>query len=264
MNQKDFSYSVDQLFNYCLPLRDFFKMNTDIAYHWFALYTKPRAEKKVYEDLQQMEVEVYLPMRKELRQWSDRKKWIDVPVISSYIFVHIQMDDYRRVFESKGILSYVSHKGKAVVIPDREIEAMRRTVESNLTFNVETSAIRKGQTITIASGPLKGITGEVLEVQGARKFFLRISHIGYTLVVNLDDGIEKPGKKEKQGKKEKKEKKGKKEKPEKKEKQGKKEKPEKKEKQGKKEKSEKKEKKGKQGKPEKKDIPEKSEEPIEI
>ena len=181
-------------------------MNTDTTYRWFALYTKARAEKKVHEELQQKGIEVYLPMRKELRQWSDRKKWVETPIINSYIFVHILKEDYRRVFESKGVVSYVSRKGKAVVIPDREMKAMQRTVESNLTFNVETSNIRKGQTITVASGPLKGITGEVLEVQGARKFFLRISHIGYTLVVNLDDSDEKPEKQKKQGKPEKTEK----------------------------------------------------------
>ena len=165
-------------------------MHNDTTYRWFALYTKARAEKKVHEELQQKGIEVYLPVRKELRQWSDRKKWIETPAISSYIFVHIQNDDYRRVFESKGVVSYVSRKGKAVVIPDREMRAMQRTVESNLTFNVETSTIRKGQTITVTSGPLKGIAGEVMEVQGTRKLFLRISHIGYTLVVNLDDETE--------------------------------------------------------------------------
>ena len=166
-------------------------MNTDTTYRWFALYTRAKAEKKVHEALQLIGIEVYLPLRKELRQWSDRKKWVEVPIINSYIFVHIQKEDYRRVFEARGVLSYVSRKGKAVVIPDREMKAMQRTVESNLTFNVETSSIKKGQTITIASGPLKGITGEVMEVQGAKKFFLRISHIGYTLVVNLDDEPEK-------------------------------------------------------------------------
>jgi len=184
-------------------------MNTDTTYRWFALYTKARAEKKVHEELQQKGIEVYLPMRKELRQWSDRKKWVETPIISSYIFVHILKEDYRRVFESRGVVAYVSRKGKAVAIPDREIKAMQRTVESNLTFNVEPSAIRKGQTITVASGPLKGITGEVVEVQGAKRLFLRISHIGYTLVVNLDDGVEKlekPKKKKKQGKPEKSEK----------------------------------------------------------
>ena len=166
-------------------------MNNDTTYRWFALYTKARAEKKVHEELQRKGIEVYLPIRRELRQWSDRKKWIETPVISSYIFVHIQKDDYRRVFEARGVVSYVSHKGKAVAIPDREIEAMRQTVESNLMFNVEPSSIRKGQTVTIASGPLKGVTGEVVEVQGAKKFFINISHIGYTLVIHLDGETEK-------------------------------------------------------------------------
>ena len=165
-------------------------MDNDI-YQWYALYTKARAEKKVYEELRLKGLEAYLPLRKELRQWSDRKKWVEMPIINSYIFVHLPMADYRRVFESKGVVSYVSHKGKAVVIPSHEIEAMRRAVASNLSFSVETSTIHKGQTVTIASGPLKGITGEVVEVQGARKFFMRISHIGYSLVVNLDDETSK-------------------------------------------------------------------------
>lgn len=168
-------------------------LDNNTAYQWFALYTKARAEKKVHEELQQKGIEVYLPLRKELRQWSDRKKWIETPVISSYIFVNIPKNDYRRVFEAKGVVSYVSRKGKAVVIPKREIEAMRRAVESNLTLNVELSAIRKGQRITITSGPLKGITGEVLDFQGDKKLLLRISHIGYTLVVNLnEDETSKP------------------------------------------------------------------------
>ena len=162
-------------------------MNNDTSYQWFALYTRSRAEKKVRDELQQKGLEVYLPLRKELRQWSDRKKWVETPVINSYIFVHIQMTDYPRVFEANGVVSYVARKGKAVIIPSREIEAMKRTVDSNLTFNVETSSIRKGQTITIASGPLKGITGEVVDVQGTKKLYLQISHIGYTLVVTLDD-----------------------------------------------------------------------------
>ena len=187
--KNDFAYLCAQNFIDCLIL------NNKTQYFWFALYTKSRAEKKVYAELQEKGIEAYLPMRRELRHWSDRKKWVEIPVINSYIFVHIRMDDYRCVFETKGVVRYVSHKGKAVVIPDREIEAMKQTVSSNIIFNVETSDIRKGQIITIASGPLKGITGEVLEVQGARKFYMRISHIGYTLVVTLDDETIKKNKK---------------------------------------------------------------------
>jgi transcription antitermination factor NusG len=162
-------------------------LHNNNPYQWFALYTKARAEKRVHEELQQKGIHVYLPLRRELRQWSDRKKWVEIPVINSYIFVRISKTDYLRVFEANGVVSYVSHKGKAISIPEREIEAMRRTVESNLSFNVETSSIQKGQVVTITSGALKGVTGEVIDVLGTKKLYMRISHIGYTLVVNLED-----------------------------------------------------------------------------
>ena len=159
----------------------------NVTYYWFALYTKPRAEKKVYEELSEKGIETYLPLRRELKFWRDRKKWIENPIIRSYVFVHITMDNYRRVFQSNGVVSYVSSKGKAVVIPDCEIDAMKKAVKSNMSFNVEPSSIQKGQTVTIESGPLKGVSGEVMEIKGSRKFYLRISNIGYMLVVTLND-----------------------------------------------------------------------------
>ncbi len=153
---------------------------------WYALYTKPRAEKKVLEQFRSLGIDVYLPLKRELRQWSDRKRWIEVPVISSYIFINIPESEYRRVFEVKGIVGYVCHKGEAVVIPDHEIEAMRKTVENKLDFDIQIGRIKKGQTVTITSGPLKGVTGVVTNVKGVRKLYLNISHIGYSLVVDLD------------------------------------------------------------------------------
>ena len=160
--------------------------------NWYALYTKSRAEKKVLEQLTNMGIEAYLPIKKTLRQWSDRKKWVEMPVINSYIFVNIPPEDYNRVFEARGIVSYVSEKGKAAIIPNHEIEAMRRTINNQLTFDIETSRLKKGETITVTSGPLEGIKGEVLEIRGAKKLILRISHIGYTLVVDLNEAeIEK-------------------------------------------------------------------------
>ena len=134
-----------------------------------------------------MGIEAYLPLKRELRQWSDRKKWIETPIINSYIFVRISPSEYRMVFEAKGVVSYVSHKGKAVAIPDHEIDAMRRTVENKLAFSIESSSLQKGQLVTVTSGPLKGVSGEVIEVQGHKKLYLQISHIGYTLVVNLEN-----------------------------------------------------------------------------
>lgn len=139
------------------------------------------------EQLVAMGIKAYLPLKRELKQWSDRKKWVETPIISSYIFVNISAADYKRVFEANGVVSYVSHKGKAVTIPDHEIEAMQKTVENKLSFSVETGNIVKGQTVTVTSGPLKGVSGIVKEIRGKRKLHLQISHIGYTLVVNLEN-----------------------------------------------------------------------------
>jgi transcription antitermination factor NusG len=152
---------------------------------WYALYTKSRAEKKVLDELNNLGIEAYLPIQKVLRQWSDRKKWVEVPVINSYIFVKIPKQDYRKVFDVHGIVAYVSHKGQACTIPDHEMEAMRRTIENKIAFDVEARNIKTGEMITVTSGPLKGIKGTVKSVQGNKKLYLNISNIGYTLVVDL-------------------------------------------------------------------------------
>jgi transcription antitermination factor NusG len=166
-------------------------LKTNEGKQWYALYTKSRAEKKVHEQLHNMGIEVYLPLKRELKQWSDRKKWVESPIINSYIFVKILPAEYKLVFDAKGVVSYVSYKGKAVTIPDVEMDAMRRTVDNKLNFSVESSSIQKGQIVTVSSGPLKGVSGEVTEVQGHKKLYIRISNIGYTLVVNLEnDSVE--------------------------------------------------------------------------
>lgn len=154
---------------------------------WYALYTKSRAEKKVYEQLIAMGIETYLPLKRTLKQWSDRKKWVETPVISSYIFIKIPQTDYKRVFDVHGVVAYVSYKGKACIIPEGDIIAMKRTIENQMEFSVETGQIEKGQHITVTSGPLEGIQGEVMDIQGTKKIILRIHQIGYTLVVNLNN-----------------------------------------------------------------------------
>ncbi|MCG8578513.1 MAG: UpxY family transcription antiterminator [Bacteroidales bacterium] len=154
---------------------------------WYALYTKSRGEKKAFEQLTALGIETYLPLKKTLRQWSDRKKWVEMPVISSYIFVKIPKAAYRDVFKANSIVAYVSYKGKACVIPDSDILAMKRTIENQLDFSIEANQIEKGQQITVTSGPLEGIKGEVVDIKGKKKIILRIQHIGYTLVVNLED-----------------------------------------------------------------------------
>lgn len=127
------------------------------------------------------------PQKGSSNNGANRKKWVEVPAISSYIFIKITADQYRSVFAVNGVVAYVSHKGNALAIPEHEIIAMQRTIENKINFNVVAGDIKKGEEITVTSGPLCGIKGIVQTVQGTKKLYLNISNIGYTLVVDLQE-----------------------------------------------------------------------------
>lgn len=159
----------------------------EIENNWYALYTRSRAEKKVFEQFKKAGIEVYLPVRKELRQWSDRKKWVEVPLINSYIFVNLPSDQIRRVYDIYGVVAFVNDKGKPAIIPSFQIEAMRKTIENHISFTIETKRLEKGQEIEMTSGPLKGIKGEIIKIQGNNKLIVSINHIGYNLVIDTQN-----------------------------------------------------------------------------
>jgi len=154
---------------------------------WYALYTKSRAEKKVLDSLGKLGIEAYLPMHKVLRQWSDRKKWVEVPLINSYVFINLPSADCDLVYAIPGVVAYVSDKGKKALIPAHEIEIMRLAIENKMVLTIEKQNLEKGQTITITSGPLLGVKGEVLEHKGDKKLIIAMSQIGYKLVIDLNE-----------------------------------------------------------------------------
>jgi transcriptional antiterminator RfaH len=166
---------------------DFMEKKEVTAKRWFAMYTHSRAEKKVQESLVRLGVEVYLPIKRELRQWSDRKKWVETPIINSYIFVRIEESQMKLVYTVPGLVGYVNSKGKPAVIPDMEMEAMRRTVDGKLEYSIEQQTIRKGETIRMMSGPLQGVEGVITDIKGKTKLCITVSHVGFVLVVDIEN-----------------------------------------------------------------------------
>lgn len=161
--------------------------NNEQTLNWYALYTNSRAEKKVFELLAQAGIDAYLPLKRELRQWSDRKKWVETPIINSYIFVRLLPDNLRVVYQIKGVVAFVNDRGKPAVIPAKEIEAMQLTVDHKLAYTVEQQTLRKGETIRMTSGPLTGVEGEIVQIKGQSKLYLKISHIGFMMSVDVSN-----------------------------------------------------------------------------
>ena len=156
-----------------------------LAYHWYAVYTQSRNEKAVYADLTEDGYEAYLPLRKVRRQWSDRVKMIDEPLFRSYVFVRVSQKEYYHVLQHRAILRFVSFGGKPSIIPDRQIEAVRRLMEEGLDFQISNEHYQPGQVVEITAGPMMGCQGEVVRHAGKNSLLLRIGNTGYSLLLQI-------------------------------------------------------------------------------
>ena len=109
---------------------------------WYAIYTRPRWEKKVSAALDEKEIENYLPLIKTLKIWSDRKKWVQEPLFKSYLFVHVNKHEYIPALQTPGVVKYVSFEKRAVAIPPLQIEAVKAFIESGEEFPADTPDIK--------------------------------------------------------------------------------------------------------------------------
>lgn len=159
----------------------------DYNRYWYALYTRPRFEKKVDLQLKELKIESYLPIRTVTKYWSDRKKRIDEPLFPSYIFVFATLKEQYRAFQPHGVVKYVSFNGKVIRIPNEQIEAVRRMLESGYTPLVHDNFV-KGDAVEIISGPLMGLRGFVSEHRGNSHFSVFISGIRQSVAVIIDAG----------------------------------------------------------------------------
>lgn len=154
----------------------------DKEFHWYAVYTASRAEKKVRDRLNEAGIECYLPLQTVIRIWSDRKKKVEIPVINGYIFVRISQEDFRRVQEMPGVAFFLKEKGKAVPIPEKQIKILRFMVD-NSEEEIEFSAedFKPGVSVIITRGQLQGLIGELMEVRGKYKVAIRLENFGCAL-----------------------------------------------------------------------------------
>lgn len=152
---------------------------------WYALYIRSRWEKKSAQLMQNSGYVVYLPLIKTLRQWSDRKKMVEIPLISSYVFVNVSEKEYYDILNTPGVVGYVTFEGKAAPIRDSQIEAMKSAIEGNLKVQA-VDKVKVGQKVRIISGPLKGAEGEFVELVHKTNFIINLNNIGFSLAVEIN------------------------------------------------------------------------------
>ena len=127
-----------------------------IEARWYAAYTKPRNEKKALERLLAAGIETYLPIQRRLKQWSDRKKMVEEPLFRSYIFVRITQKDYYNVLNTYGVVRYVTFEGKAVPIPNNQIDLIKNLLEQNVEIEAVEESLEPGTRVEVKFGSLIG------------------------------------------------------------------------------------------------------------
>ncbi len=159
---------------------------------WYAAYTKSRSEKKALNRLTETGFEAYLPIQKKRHQWSDRLKWVEEPLIKSYIFLHVNERDYYDAINTPGLVCYVTFEGKAAAIPDRQIDVLKMLLNEGAEMEVSNERFEPGQKIIVVSGTLVGMQGEMVEYRGKKKVLVRLGSTGTNILVTVNlDLIEK-------------------------------------------------------------------------
>ena len=161
---------------------------SELVYNWYAVRVRSRTEKKVNAELFELGIESYLPLQRRLRIWSDRKKWVEMPLISGYVFVRISRKEYELVLSPYNVVCYVFFQGKAAVIHEKDILILKRMLGQNeLELEVTLEELKPGQMVEVISGPLCGMVGELIEFKGKNKVAVRIDPLGYTVLVEAPE-----------------------------------------------------------------------------
>lgn len=152
---------------------------------WYALKTKPRAEKKLNERLLEANIETYLPITKVWKQWSDRRKQIEEPLFKGYIFVKIKPSNFISALQQDGAVHFVKFGGNAASLDDEQIELIRKIVTNQMRFEVTDLKLEPGDKVEIIDGPLKGYKGEMLRDKSKNTIIIHIVQLERTLSVDV-------------------------------------------------------------------------------
>ena len=160
--------------------------------YWYAAYTKSRTEKKALQRLTENGFEAYLPIQRKRHQWSDRLKWVEEPLIKSYIFIKVNEKDYYNAINTPGLVCYVTFEGKAAPIPDWQIDLLKKLLNDGAEMEVNSDRIDPGEKIIVVKGTLVGMKGEMVEYRGSKKVLIRLGTTGTNILITVGlDLIEK-------------------------------------------------------------------------
>ena len=152
--------------------------------NWYVVYTKPKWEKKVAEQLTKSGIECYCPLIIQERQWSDRKKKVEVPLFNSYVFVHLEESSRNSVFLSTGVVRYLFWLGKPAIVREDEINVIKKWLNAPDASEFSIESYKIGDSVKIESGPFSDQKAIVKEVTHSH-YVLVLESLGCVLKMKI-------------------------------------------------------------------------------
>lgn len=155
--------------------------------HWYAVHPRARHEKQVVDRLDEQGFTTFLPLVKETRRWSDRKKVVEFPLFGCYVFVQLVPTNQMRlrVCQTDGVLQIVGVKGQGIAIPDDQIEAVRALLNGSLPWSNH-PFLKIGQRVRVCGGALEGVEGVLVSRNGDRTLIISVDAIQRSLAVSVE------------------------------------------------------------------------------
>jgi transcription antitermination factor NusG len=153
---------------------------------WYALYTAPRHEKRVAEQISQRNFSCFLPLYRSVRRWKDRRKELDLVLFPSYVFVRMGLENKLKVLQLPGVVRLVSFNGQPAALPAGEVEALQSRLSA--IAKVEPHPyIRRGRRIRIRSGPMQGLEGIVVRTKDRCRVVFSVDLIMRSIAIEVDE-----------------------------------------------------------------------------
>ena len=152
---------------------------------WYVALVRMHHEKKVSERLSKMGIDSFVPVQQQIHQWSDRRKIVDRVLLPMMIFVHVDLQEQKEVLTLSSISRYMVLRGESTpaVIPDQQMLRFKFMLDySDETISMSTSPLAPGEKIRVIKGPLAGLEGELVHVNGKSKVAVRLTMLGCACV----------------------------------------------------------------------------------
>ena len=166
------------------PWRDPACSSWDTSLRWYAIWTRSRHEKLVRDRLGESGIEVFLPTIVRWSYWKDRRKQIDWPLFPGYCFARFSIVEMSPVMACDGVASIIGINGDPSPVSDREIEDVRRPLDSELAAD-PCPFVKEGAAVIVIHGPLKGVTGRLVRKGAHARLVISIELIGRALSVDM-------------------------------------------------------------------------------